>query len=150
MKLTITRNYQLEAMFLKKKNGDRWGKIQRSAQWIPGTEVLDWHPLSNYVGSKWGLLDSMKLRIKWSYEQTWNFLLIKIRSDGELSCDICTEIIDLNLLPNIQHFTQVVSSIRVTYFYEINPTSALGPNECYSYWCMMLGKEVSCEIYKQL
>jgi hypothetical protein len=30
---------------------------------------------------EWGLLDSMKLYIKWSYEQTWNFLLINTRSD---------------------------------------------------------------------
>jgi hypothetical protein len=87
--------------------------------------------------------------IKWSYEKTWNFLLIKTKSDGELSCDTCTEISDLQLLPDIEHITQVVSSIRVTYFYEIHPTSALRPNEYYLHWSMMLGKEVSCEIYTQ-
>jgi hypothetical protein len=32
MKLTITQNYELKAVFLKMKNEDRWGKIQRSAQ----------------------------------------------------------------------------------------------------------------------
>jgi hypothetical protein len=32
MKLTIRQNYELKAMFLKIKNGDRWGKIQRHAQ----------------------------------------------------------------------------------------------------------------------
>jgi hypothetical protein len=31
MKQTITQNYEVEAMFLKMKNGDRWGKIQRNA-----------------------------------------------------------------------------------------------------------------------
>jgi hypothetical protein len=47
-------------------------------------------------------------------------------------------------------FTQVVSSIRVKYFYEIHSTSVLRPNEHYSHWSMMLGMEVSCEIYTQL
>jgi hypothetical protein len=28
MKLTMMRNYELKAVFLKIKNGDRWGKIQ--------------------------------------------------------------------------------------------------------------------------
>jgi hypothetical protein len=55
----------------------------------------------------------------------------KTRSEGEISCDICTEINDLNLMPDIQHITQVVSIITVTCFYEIHPTSALRPNECY-------------------
>jgi hypothetical protein len=32
MKLTITQNYEEEVMFLKMKNGDRWGKNQRNAQ----------------------------------------------------------------------------------------------------------------------
>jgi hypothetical protein len=32
MKLTITGNYEVDAMFLKKKNGDRWWKILRKAQ----------------------------------------------------------------------------------------------------------------------
>jgi hypothetical protein len=32
MKLTIMQNYELKAMFLKIKNGGRWGKIQRNAQ----------------------------------------------------------------------------------------------------------------------
>jgi hypothetical protein len=69
---------------------------------------------------------------------------------GELSCDICIEINDLNLLPDTQNIMQVISSFWVTYFYEIHPNSALRPNDCYSYWSMMLGKEVSCEIYTQL
>jgi hypothetical protein len=41
MKLTITRNYEVEAMFLKMKNGDSLGKIQRNAQGIPLIEGLD-------------------------------------------------------------------------------------------------------------
>jgi hypothetical protein len=41
MKLTTTRNYKVEAMFLKMKNGDRWGKIHRNAHLIPGIEGLD-------------------------------------------------------------------------------------------------------------
>jgi hypothetical protein len=137
-------------MFLKMKNGDRWGKIERNAQWILGFEGLDWHQPSNYQGSRMGLLDAMKLNLKIKSWTTCNFLLTKKRSDGELSCDICTEINDLNLLPDTQHITQVVSSIRVTCFHEIHPTSALRPNECYSHWSMMLGKEVSCEIHTQL
>jgi hypothetical protein len=32
MKLTIRRNYEMKAMFLKLKNGDRWGNIQINAQ----------------------------------------------------------------------------------------------------------------------
>jgi hypothetical protein len=32
MKLMITQNYEVEAMFLKMRNGARWGKIQRNAQ----------------------------------------------------------------------------------------------------------------------
>jgi hypothetical protein len=32
MKHTKTQNYELKAMFLKMKNGDRWGKIERNAQ----------------------------------------------------------------------------------------------------------------------
>jgi hypothetical protein len=58
---------------------------------------------------------------------------MKTRSDLELSGDICTEINDLNLLPDIQHITQVVSTIRITCFYEIHPTSAICPKECYSH-----------------
>jgi hypothetical protein len=81
---------------------------------------------------EWDFIDSMKYIIKCSHEETWNDLLMKTRSDGESSCAICSEMNDLNLLPDIQHITQVVSSIRVTYFYEILPTSPLRPNECYS------------------
>jgi hypothetical protein len=33
--------YELKAMFLKVKYGDRWGKIQRNAQQILGIEWLD-------------------------------------------------------------------------------------------------------------
>jgi hypothetical protein len=40
---------------------------------------------------------------------------------------MCTKINDSNLLPDIQHITQVVASIRVTCFYEIHPISALRP-----------------------
>jgi hypothetical protein len=32
MKLTITQNYEVEAMFLKMKNVERWGKIQTNEQ----------------------------------------------------------------------------------------------------------------------
>jgi hypothetical protein len=32
MKLALMRNYELKAMVLKIKYGDRWGKIQRKAQ----------------------------------------------------------------------------------------------------------------------
>jgi hypothetical protein len=99
---------------------------------------------------KWGLLDSMKLKHKMKLWTTWNFLLTKTRTDGYLSSDKCTEINDLNLLPDIHHNTQVVSSIRVTCFHEIHPTSTLRPNECYSHWSLMLEKEVSCEIHTQL
>jgi hypothetical protein len=42
-------------MFLKMKNGDSLGKIQRNAQGIPLIEGLDWHQPSNYVGSRMGL-----------------------------------------------------------------------------------------------
>jgi hypothetical protein len=59
-------------------------------------------------------------------------------------------IYDLNLLADIQHITQVVSSIRVICFHEIHANSALRTNECYSHWSMMLGKEVSGEKYTQL
>jgi hypothetical protein len=31
VKYTIMQNYELKAMTLKIKNGDRWGKIQRNA-----------------------------------------------------------------------------------------------------------------------
>jgi hypothetical protein len=41
MKLTITQNYEVEAMFLKMKHGDSWGKIQRTAQGILGIEGVD-------------------------------------------------------------------------------------------------------------
>jgi hypothetical protein len=99
---------------------------------------------------EWGLLDSMKLNHKMKLWTTWNFLLTKTRSDGELSCDVCTEINDLNLFPDIQHITQDVSSIRVTCFRKIHPTSALRPNECYSLRSLMLEKEVSCEIQTPL
>jgi hypothetical protein len=56
----------------------------------------------------------------------------------------------LNLLSDTAHIIQVVFSIRVTCFYEIHPTSVLRPNECCSHWSMMLGKEVSCEIFNEL
>jgi hypothetical protein len=111
-----------------------WTDINCQAMWV----------------EEWGLLDSRKLKHKMKAWTTWYNLLFKPRSDLELSCDICTEINDLNLLPNIQNVTQVVSRIRVTYFYEIHATSALRANECYSHWSMMLGKEISCEIYTQL
>jgi hypothetical protein len=58
------RSYELEAIFLKIKNADRWGIMQRNAQRIPGIEGLDEHQPSNYVGSRWGLIDSMKLKHK--------------------------------------------------------------------------------------
>jgi hypothetical protein len=32
MKLTMKQNYEVEAMFLKMKNGGMWGKIQRNSQ----------------------------------------------------------------------------------------------------------------------
>jgi hypothetical protein len=32
MKLTATRNYEVEALFLQMKNGDWWGEMQRNAQ----------------------------------------------------------------------------------------------------------------------
>jgi hypothetical protein len=41
MKLTIMGNYGLKAISLKFKNADRWGKIQRNAQCMPGIEGLD-------------------------------------------------------------------------------------------------------------
>jgi hypothetical protein len=150
MKLTMKRNYEVEAMFLKMKNGGMWGKIQRNSQWTPEIEGLNWHEQWNYVDSKWGLLDSMKLKDKmkswtnmkfspYQNQEGWGVILWHMYWDRWL-----------NLLPDIQHNTQVVFSIRLAYFYEIHPTSTLRPNECYSHWRMMLGMEVSCEIHSQL
>jgi hypothetical protein len=126
------------------------GKSQRKAQWIPEIEGCTDINCQTLWVVEWGLLDSMKLKHKMMVGTNIKFLLTKTRNDWELSCDICTEINDLNLLPDIQHINQVVSCMRVTCFYEIRPTSALRPNECCSHWSMMLGKEVPCEIFTQL
>jgi hypothetical protein len=150
MKLSIRRNYEVEAMFLKTKNGDRWEKMQRNAQWIPGIEGLERHQPSFYVGSRIGLTWYIKSKHKMKLWTNVKFLLFKTRSDGELSCAICTEINDSNLMPDIQPITQVVSSVTVICFYEIHPTSALRTNDCCSHSSRMLAKEVSCETHTQL
>jgi hypothetical protein len=54
----------VEAMFLKMKNGGKWGKIQRNAQFIMGID--GWTDINNHTiwVVEWGLLDSMKLKHK--------------------------------------------------------------------------------------
>jgi hypothetical protein len=150
MKLIIRRNYELKTMFLKIKNGDRWAKIQRNAQWIPRIEGWTDNNCQTMWVVEWILIYFMKLKHKMKLWTNMKFSPNQNQKWFKLSCDICTEINDLNMLPNIQHITQVVFSIRGTFFNEIHPTSPLRPNECYSHWSMRIGKEVSCEIYTQL
>jgi hypothetical protein len=99
---------------------------------------------------EWGLIDCMKLKHK---TKLWTNMKFSPHQNQDwfgdnlwhMSWDQWFEPV-----PDIQHITQIVSSIRITCFYELHLTSALRPNECYSHWSMMLGKEVSCEIYTQL
>jgi len=64
MKPTITQNYEVEVMFLKMKNVERWGKIQTNEQWILGIEGWKDINLQTVWVVEWGLLDSMKLKHK--------------------------------------------------------------------------------------
>jgi hypothetical protein len=111
MKCTIMRNMSWKQCFSKLKmeiDVENYREIHSEFR-----ELKDWTDINRqttWVG-EWGLLHSMKLKHKMKLWTKWNFLLIKMRSDGELSCDICAEINDLNLLPDIQHITKFVSSI---------------------------------------
>jgi hypothetical protein len=82
-------------------------------------ELKGWTDINHqtmWVG-KWGLLDFMKLKHKVKLWTNRKFSSYQNRSDGQLSCDIRTEINDLNLLPDIQHITQVVSCISYIFLW---------------------------------
>jgi hypothetical protein len=83
-------SFEVEAMFLKMKNGDTWQKSteMHSKFW----KLKGWTDIHHQTMcvEVWGLLDSM-------------------------------------------NYTQVVSSIRVTCFYEIHTSSALRTNVYYSH-----------------
>jgi hypothetical protein len=59
MKLTIRRNYELKAMFLKIKNGDKWEmsrEMHSEFRELNGWTDIKLCQPSNYVGSRMGLI----------------------------------------------------------------------------------------------
>jgi hypothetical protein len=64
MKLTIMGNYELKVMFLKIKNGDRWGKSREMRSEFP--EFKGWTDINHQTMwlVEWGFLDSWKLNHK--------------------------------------------------------------------------------------
>jgi hypothetical protein len=57
-------NYELKAMFLKIKNGDRWGKSREMHSEF--RELKGWTDISHQIMwlVEWGFLDSLKLNHK--------------------------------------------------------------------------------------
>jgi hypothetical protein len=64
MKLTITRNYEMKAMFLKIENGD--GGVESRGMQSEFQELKDWTDINHQTTwvVAWGLRDSMKLNHK--------------------------------------------------------------------------------------
>jgi hypothetical protein len=150
MKFALMRNYEMKAMFLKMKNGHRWGKIQRNAQWIPGIEGLDWHLPSNYVGSRMGLTSFMKLNHKM---KLWTNMKFSPYQNQEWWGVILWHTYwDKLFEPVGKYSTYYPSCFQYQSYIFLWNSSYLSikANECYSPWSMMLGQEVSCEIYTQL
>jgi hypothetical protein len=64
MKLTIMQNYELKALFLKIKYGDRSGKTsEKHSEFLNLKGCTDINNLTMWV-VEWGLLDCMNLKHK--------------------------------------------------------------------------------------